>query len=86
MPRCGPVWLEIARKQYTSLPADTREQIDTRVEQLLENPRQQPHSAYNERTDQWTTTYGDGVGLIIYAVVYDRRRGSRLHVHRSKQS
>jgi hypothetical protein len=39
MSRYGPVWLEIAREQYTSLPADAREQIDTRVEQLLENPR-----------------------------------------------
>jgi hypothetical protein len=34
MPRYGPVWLEIAREQYISLPADAREQIDTRVEQL----------------------------------------------------
>ncbi|HET9256736.1 MAG TPA: hypothetical protein VFO16_16275 [Pseudonocardiaceae bacterium] len=38
MPRYGPVWLEIAREQYTSLAADARAQIDTRVEQLLENP------------------------------------------------
>ena len=74
MPRYGPVWLEIAREQYTSLPADAREQIDIRVEQLLENPRQQPRSAYDERTDQWTTTYGDGAGLIVYAVVHDRQR------------
>lgn len=34
MPRYRPAWLEIAREQYTSLPADTCEQIDTRVEQL----------------------------------------------------
>jgi mRNA-degrading endonuclease RelE of RelBE toxin-antitoxin system len=74
MPRYRPVWLEIAREQYTSLPADAREQIETRVEQLLENPRQQPRSAYDERTDQWTTTYGDGAGLIVYAVVHDRQR------------
>lgn len=68
------MWLEIAREQYTSLPANAREQIDTRVEQLLENPRQQPRSAYDERTDQWTTTYGDGAGLILYTVVHDRQR------------
>ena len=74
MPRYGPVWLEIAREQYTSLPADAREQIDIRVEQLLENPRQQPRSAYDECTDQWTTTYGAGAGLIVYAIVHDRRR------------
>lgn len=46
MPRYGPVWLEIAREHYASLPAEAREQVDVRVEQLLENPHQQPHSAY----------------------------------------
>ena len=74
MPRSGPVWLEIAREQYTSLLAEAREQIDTRVEQLLDSPRQQSRCAYDERTDQWTTTYGDGAGLIVYAVVHDRQR------------
>jgi hypothetical protein len=43
-------------------------------EQLLENPNEQPVSAYDERTDQWTTVYGDGVGLIVYAVVRERQR------------
>jgi mRNA-degrading endonuclease RelE of RelBE toxin-antitoxin system len=65
---------EIAREQYISLPADAREQIDSRVEQLLDNPRQQPRCVYDERTDQWTTTCGDGAGLIVYAVVHDRQR------------
>jgi hypothetical protein len=74
MPRYRPVWLEIAREQYTNLAAEAREQIDTRVEQLLENSRQRPCCAYDERTDQWTITCGDGAGLIVYAVVHDRRR------------
>ncbi|HEX4102255.1 MAG: hypothetical protein WAN20_20855 [Pseudonocardiaceae bacterium] len=42
MPRYGPVWLEIVREQYTSLPADAREQIDTRVEQYLRIPGSNP--------------------------------------------
>ena len=74
MPRYGPVWLEIAREHYASLPVDAREQVDARLEELLENPRQQPGSGYDERSDQWTTTYGDGTGLIVYAVVHDQRR------------
>jgi hypothetical protein len=37
-------------------------------------PPQQPASAYDERTDQWTTVYGDGAGLIVYAVVRERQR------------
>ncbi len=51
-----------------------REQIDVRIEQLLENPRQQPRSAYDEATDQGTTTYGGGAGLIVYAVIHARQR------------
>jgi mRNA-degrading endonuclease RelE of RelBE toxin-antitoxin system len=74
MPRYGPVWLEIAREHYARLPAETREQVDARIEELLENPRQQPSSAYDQRSDQWTTVYGDGIGLIVYAVVHDRER------------
>jgi mRNA-degrading endonuclease RelE of RelBE toxin-antitoxin system len=74
MSRYGLVWLEIAREHYASLPAAVREQIDLRIEQLLENPRRQPRSAYDETTDQWTTTYGGGAGLIVYAVVHERQR------------
>jgi len=74
MPRYGPVWLEIAREHYANLSAEARKQVDARIEELLENPRQQPSSAYDERSDQWTTTYGDGAGLIVYAVVHERER------------
>jgi len=56
MSRYGLVWLEIAREHYASLPAAVREQIGLLIEQLLENPRHQPHSSYDEATDQWTTT------------------------------
>lgn len=73
MARYSLVWLEIAREDYASLPDDIRAQISTRIEQLLENPRQ-PRDGYDELTDQWTTTYGGGVGLIVYAVVHERQR------------
>ncbi len=73
MARYGLIWLEIAYADYTSLPAPTRGQISVRIEQLLENPRQRGDS-YDELTDQWTTTYGGGAGLIVYAVVHERQR------------
>jgi len=69
MSRYGLVWLEIAREHYASLPAAVREQIGLRIEQLLESPRRRPRSSYDESTDQWTTTYGGGAGLIVYAMV-----------------
>lgn len=73
MARYGLIWLEIAYATYTSLPEHTRDQISTRLEQLLENPTQ-PRDSYDQVTDQWTTTYGGGAGLIVYAVVHERRR------------
>lgn len=73
MARYGLVWLEIAREYLTSLPLEMRKQVSARIEQLLENPRQ-PRDGYDEFTDQWTTTYGGGAGLIVYAVVHERER------------
>ena len=74
MPRYGPVWLEIAREHYASLPAAAREQVDARIEELLENPLEQSSSAYDQRSDQRTTVYGDGTGLIVYAIIHERER------------
>jgi hypothetical protein len=37
MARYGLVWVEIAREQYATLPPEAREQVDARIEQLLEN-------------------------------------------------
>jgi hypothetical protein len=69
MPRYGPVWLEIAAEHYAQLPEAVRALVDVRLEQLLENPNQRPVSAHDERTYQWTTGYGDGLGLIVDVVV-----------------
>jgi mRNA-degrading endonuclease RelE of RelBE toxin-antitoxin system len=73
MARYGLIWLEIAYTDYTSLSERTRAQISARIEQLLENPRE-PRGNYDPLTDQWTTTYGEGTGLIVYAVVHERQR------------
>jgi mRNA-degrading endonuclease RelE of RelBE toxin-antitoxin system len=71
--RYGLIWMEIAYADYASLPEHTRAQISARIEELLENPRQ-PGDGYDQLTDQWTTTYGGGAGLIVYAVVHERQR------------
>ena len=75
MARYGLIWLEeIAHADYTDLPEHIRDRdYNARIAQLLENPRQ-PRDGYDERTDQWTTTYGGGAGLIVYAVVHERQR------------
>jgi hypothetical protein len=73
VPGYRAMWLEVAREQYAALPADVRAQVDARVEQLLANPRY-PLGGYDEPSDSWTTVYGDGVGLIMYAVVHSHQR------------
>lgn len=69
MARYRLLWLELARDYYASMPGETRDQVDDRLEQLLENPRT-PDAGYDQLTDQWTTTYGDGAGVLLYAVVH----------------
>jgi mRNA-degrading endonuclease RelE of RelBE toxin-antitoxin system len=51
MARYGLVWLKIVLKQYASIPAEVQEQIDARVDQLLEKPRQSG-AGYDKRADQ----------------------------------
>lgn len=77
MARYGAVWLELARDYYDNLPPEMQAQVDTRLEQLLENPPtglRGDGAHYDSPTDQWTTTYGDGVGLIVFALVTERER------------
>lgn len=73
MARFTARWLEIAQDQYRALPEHHRQAIDGRVAELLEHP-DGPAGAYHSRRDQWTTTYGDGLGLIVYAVAAAQRR------------
>lgn len=68
------IWVEIAREQYATLPPEARQQVSDRIQQLLENPDLEPRSSYDQATDHWTTTYGAGAGLILYAVVHERQR------------
>ena len=73
MPRYSARWLEVAQEQYTAMPVEVQQQVDGRIEQLLERPDGSPQS-YDAPSDQWTTTYGGGSGLILYAVSSEHRR------------
>lgn len=73
MPRFAARWLEIALEQYSALSVEAQRQVDARIEQLLERPEEHPE-AYDSRSDQWTTTYGGGAGLVVYAVVREHQR------------
>ncbi len=70
MARYTAVWLEIARQQYDALPADLRQQVDSKLDLLLDDPER--FGDYDKPSDQWTTDFGGGAGLIVYAVVHQR--------------
>jgi hypothetical protein len=67
MPPFRARWLEVARAQYDALPADRQQLVDARLAELLDHPEGSAE-AYDQASDQWITTYGDGAGLILYAV------------------
>ncbi|TKV35320.1 hypothetical protein [Mycobacteroides abscessus] len=66
MARYSPVWLEIARQQYESFSEEIQCQVDVKLDLLLDDP--ESHGDYDKPSDQWTTDFGDGAGLIVYAV------------------
>jgi hypothetical protein len=74
MPRYAPVWSEIARQQYNSLPLDKQHLVDAKVEQLLEEPTADADARYDRRFDQWSVPFDDGMSLIVYAAVRDHRK------------
>ena len=72
MARYRAVWLELAKATRNSLPAPERGALDARVEQLLDNPYATNQSGYDPASDSCATAYGDGLGLLTYALVTER--------------
>lgn len=72
MPRYTARWLQIPLEQYDALSDQAQRQVDVRVAELLKEP-DGASQAYDAPSDQWTTTYGGGAGLIVYAVMHQHR-------------
>lgn len=66
-------WVDIAIEQYLALPTEQQRLVDTRVQQLLDNPAG-PGTSHDPHTDLWTTTDSTGTGLIVYIFQPDRPR------------
>ncbi len=62
----APVWMEIARVQYAELPNDLKQSFDAVFAAILDDPK--GGGSYDKATDQWTALFGDGRGLLTYAV------------------
>lgn len=67
MPAYSVRWVEIARDQLAAQPIALRAATLRRIDQLAERPHEQ--AGYDGTTDLWTTTYGGGAGILVYAVV-----------------
>lgn len=70
MPRHRLLWLEIAERQYLALPTQLLDPVDARLEKLTDDPTNDPHAVYDERSDHWSAPIADR-GLLFYAVVAD---------------
>ena len=69
MPRYRVAWPDVPREHCDSYPARVRQQLDQRIEELLEDPyaRARFYSGYGR--DYWITTFGPNhEGTIEYFV------------------
>lgn len=59
-------WLELARDQYLGLSSQSQDAVVERIRQLQDSPHV---GGYDAVSDQRVTDYGEGTGLLLYAVV-----------------
>lgn len=71
MPRYTLRWVDVAEELYDNLPATTRQLVNLRIEELLEDPTGNSHTQYDEQFDQWTVPIGADEGFILYTVVHE---------------
>lgn len=68
MPPYRLLWLEVAERQYLSLPDDARSLVDQGLALLQDDPARWLDAVYDPGSDQWSATLGSA-GLVLYAVV-----------------
>lgn len=61
-------WLEIPDAYYNDCTPEVQQQIRERMTALKIDPYP-PDADYDASRDSFTTTFGDGVGIITYSVV-----------------
>jgi hypothetical protein len=72
MPRYRVVWPDVPREHRASYPARVQQQLDQRIEELLEDPRARARFYPGPRRDFWITTFGPNhEGTIEYSVRED---------------
>lgn len=72
------VWCDVPREQYQSMPSDIQTQIDETLERLSSDPA--AHGVYDQGSDHWSATFGDGTGFILYVLSRERQKVVLLRV------
>ena len=78
MARYELVWSDVPREQYWSLSAEVRAQVDVVLDRVLEDPER--YGSYDEAADQWSATFGDGSGFILYVIAHERVKVMLLRI------
>lgn len=73
MPRYTLKSVAEADRQYASLPENTRQLVNRRIQELLENPTSNPDKQYDSQFAQWSIPIGDNKGWIVYGIVENAR-------------
>lgn len=78
MARYELVWSDVPWDQYRSLSPDVQAQVDETLDLVLDDPEKD--AVYDKDADQWSTTFGDGRGYILYAISHERVKVMLLRI------
>ncbi len=69
MPRYRVVWPDDPWEHRASYPVNVQQQLDQRIEELMEDPRARARFHPGHRLDHWITSFGPNhEGTIMYSV------------------
>lgn len=78
MARYELVWSDVPRDQYRALSPEVKAQVDEALDRVLDDPEK--FGSYDKSADQWSATFGGGMGFILYAISHERVKVMLLRI------
>ncbi len=78
MARYELVWSDVPLEQYRSSSPTVRARIDETIQLILDDPEK--FGVYDKDSDQWSATFGNGQGFILYAISHARIKVMLLRI------
>jgi len=66
------LWVDYVREQYLTLGEHARDELDTHLALLAHDPT--ANARYDLGTDQWSSDFDSGLGLLLCLISVDNRR------------